>query len=149
MHLVRFSVLMCVAACLGCGDECRGQCGPPRDEQCSEKPFGSFGDLASGRAEYQQRCEKGAIWVFEAACKQGTIVLRSGTGYTSEGRFYDPKSGKFLGLTATTDVSSSPCDGKSHWPEVVPCESPTVTRVLCGDAFMLGGPGGPGITQDD
>jgi hypothetical protein len=75
------------------------------------------------------------------------VVLRSGTGYTSEGRFYDPESGEFLGLTTTTDVSSPPCDGKSFWPARVPCRSPAIARVLCGSAFAEGDPAGRGVTQ--
>src|ERR1700712_5248866 len=135
---VRYILVTCLATCWGCADtsECRSQCELAAG-RCEEKPFASFGDLESGRSQYQQRCDAGALWAFEAECKQGTTVLRSGTGYTSEGRFYAASSGAFLGLTTTTDTASPPCDGKSFWPTEVACESPVVTRVICGTAFPL------------
>lgn len=149
VHLFRVGVVACLAACWGCADdnECRSQCELAAGS-CTEEPFDSFGDLESGRAEYQRRCTAGALWAFEAECKQGTKVLRSGTGYMSEGRFYASTSGAFLGLTTTTDVSAPPCHGKSAWPAEIPCDSPTVTRAICGTAFELGASGGPGITQE-
>jgi hypothetical protein len=146
MFLVRRVLIVCLALAWGCDDKCRSQCELAAGG-CEEKPLASFGDLESARVELQGRCADDARWAFEATCKEGTIVLRSGTGYTSEGRFYDPGSGAFKGLTTTTDVQDETCEGKSYWPETVPCSAPTVTRVICGDAFKVGDSGGPGITQ--
>ena len=144
-------VLLTLAGCvalIGCpeDDDCRSQC-ELAAAACDEQPLASFGDLETGRVTYQERCEEGALWAFQAECEEGTLVLRSGTGYTSEGRFYDPDSGAFLGLTTTTDAQSPPCHGKSYWPNPVPCTAPVVTRVLCGTAFDEGAPAGRGVTQ--
>ena len=136
----------CHAADDADADVCRSQCGPgPSD--CDEQPFESFGDLESGRATYQERCDAGARWAFEAVCADGVIVLRSGTAYGSEGRFYDPDSGEFLGLTIGSDQSSAPCYAKSYWPVRVACSEPVVTRVLCGTSFSEGDSAGRGVTQ--
>ena len=147
MRALQF-LIMFVATSFACGDdaECRSQC-ELGAATCEEKPFASFGDLEAGRAEYRQRCNDGVLWAFEATCKQGTSVLRSGTGYTSEGRFYAASSGAFLGLTTTTDTSTPPCNGKSFWPTEVPCEAPVVTQIMCGTGFRVGDSGGAGITN--
>lgn len=139
---------VCCASWLGCEDDsvCRSQCSSD-GSSCVEQPFESFADVESGRALYEARCEDGALWAFEAECEDGTVILRSGTGYTSEGRFYDGDSGEFLGLTKTTDVVSPPCNGKNYWPSRVPCRMPVVTRVLCGTAFSQGENAGRGVTQ--
>ena len=154
-HSTRASIL--VAAVLantttwGCNandeaDECRTQCGP-NTRDCDEQPLESFGDLESGRTIYQERCDDGARWAFEAQCADGIVVLRSGTGFGSEGRFYDPDSGEFLGLTVTGDQSSQPCFNKSYWPVRVACREPVITRVLCGTTFSEGESAGRGVTQ--
>jgi hypothetical protein len=135
---------LCSAIGAGCSDECPASCEMESAQGCDDP---NFADLDVARAGYRARCDAGAIWVFEAECENGTIVLRSGTGYTSEGRFYDPKSGEFLGLTTTTDVVSPPCDGKGYWPDRVACRKPVVTRVLCGSAFAEGDAAGRGVTQ--
>ena len=127
-------------------DRCRSQCGPGGGD-CDEQPFESFGDLESGRATYQERCDDGAYFGFEAECADGVVVLRSGTGFSTEGRFYDPDSGEFLGLTVTSDERNETCDGKSHWPALVACREPVVTRVLCGTEFTEGQSAGRGVTQ--
>lgn len=147
MRFVRAVVLVSLTVGWGCEDKCRSQCELAAGEPCRERPFESFGNLEEGRSTLQDRCDKGALWGFEAECKEGTIVLRTGNGTTSEGRFYAPSSGAFVGLTTTTDVSDETCEGKSYWPDSVPCDSPIITRVLCGDVFKVGGPGGKGITQ--
>src|SRR5262249_43860096 len=153
MQLLRFGLVACLAACADTASPVsRGSTGsqdnPERDQclaqcelaagSCSEKPLESFGDLTAGRAEYQGRCNSHVGFGYEAECEQGTIVLQSGNGHTSEARYYDPQSGKFLGLSTMTDVINPPCQGKGYWPAAVPCAAPTISKVLCGLGFTPG-----------
>ena len=125
--------------------ECLSQC--ELAGSCDVRAFEDFPDLADARMAQQVACEGGALWAFEGVCSAGTVVLRTGNGFTSEGLFFDPNTGAFLGLTTTTDVGDPVCQGKSYWPQLVPCTAPTVTVVGCGTSFEVGESGGRGVTQ--
>lgn len=59
--------------------------------------------------------------------------------FTGEHYFFD-SSGKFLGLTTSTDVIDETCQGRGYWPERVTCTGATVTRVHCGTVWKVGDP---------
>jgi hypothetical protein len=71
----------------------------------------------------------------EGACMNGGHVLYSGTGTTTERRFFDA-TGRFQAVQTGSDAGAPGCAVAS--PAPFTCGSVTVTRVLCGTALAVG-----------
>lgn len=116
--------------------QCRDQC--ELAGTCDPIPFEDYSDFDTTRDQWAGECHS-QRFVVAGTCADGKLVLRRHNGSVSELRIYD-SDGNFLGLETTTDVLGQVCHGRGYWPEVVPCKSPTVTDVLCGDLLDIGDP---------
>lgn len=114
------------ASASGPPKECRRQC----EQDCEEIAIEDFPTFDVTRAEWSKECEN-LYFAVAGECADGAPVLQKGTGFTSELRFYDADK-NFLGLETGSDVIDRVCRGRTYWPEVIPCEAPRVTDVLCG-----------------
>lgn len=61
------------------------------------------------------------------------------TGYVVIVGFYAADSGSFLGQRTWSDALVYPCEGKTHWPEIVDCDLGTIDAVIAGaDRWSIG-----------
>ena len=126
---------------------CRSQC--ELATSCEELPEGDFPDLDPTRDAWAAAdacwdtaptgaCGGCSLTVLEGGCAGGPAFIHRHNGTVGELRYFDD-TGRFLGLTTSTDDIDMLCLGQSYWPEAIGCESPVVTTVHCGN-FPVGSP---------
>jgi hypothetical protein len=107
--------------------------------RCEQLEFEEYPDFDTTLEQFPASCSAGLLYAVEGVCASGRKIIATGTGFTSEIKFY-ATNGNFEGLITQTDVVMRPCMGQSFWPEFLQCEAPTVTQNLCGGPFEVGDP---------
>jgi hypothetical protein len=133
--------LACTAACTSDAptvrDECRAQCTSPGP--CDAGALEDYPSFAVTRADWASCDGDNALFTVAGACRDGRPVLATGSGFDVEMRIYaDDES--FSAVLKQTDSGGPICQGQIYWPDLVHCQEPVTTEVLCGHALEIGDP---------
>jgi hypothetical protein len=121
-------------------DPCRSHCTVAAG-RCSEPPPDTYPDLDVTLADWSARCVDAggspASALVQARCADGSTLLRTSNGRSSEQRYF-AADGRFLSLSTEVDFVDPICRAVRYWPERSACGESEVTRVLCGSGFQVG-----------